>query len=75
MNIETFIDTIEESYLDDALEKLAKSPKDLILIYINALEFRRAKLMRGNVIPEGDDKERDITITYVDANSSKSDLS
>jgi len=75
MNIEDFIDTIEESYLQEALDRLAKSPKDLITIYINALEFRRAKLMRGNVVPESDEAERDIKITYVDANTSKSDLS
>ena len=65
--------TYLESKIKEDIDKM--SHKDRGAYYQGLKEFTRAKLMRGNVIPEGDDKERDITITYVDANSSKSDLS
>ena len=65
MNVEGFIHAIEEDYLEDALEKLATSPKELINVYLSAKEFTRAKLMRGNAVPsedEGDDRHVYIKI-------------
>ena len=76
MDIESFIDAIEDDYLESALEKLAKgSAKDLVMVYINALEFRRAKLMRGNTVLETEHTDRDIKITLVDRPESNTDLS
>ena len=64
MDIETFITEIEEHHLSDALEKLSKNPKDLVMIYLNSLEFKRAKLMRGNAVPTNEEEnERDIYVS------------
>ena len=57
MNIEGFIEAIEEDYLQDALDKLKENPKELINVYLSAKEFTRAKLMRGNAVPTGDEGE------------------
>ena len=64
MTIEEFINAIEETYLEDALDKLAKNPKDMVMVYLSSLEFKRAKLMRGNAIPtESTDEERNIYVS------------
>ena len=65
MKINEFIEAIEEDYLQEALEKLSKSPKDLIATYLNAKEFQQAKLMRGNTVPETDESEKDIQIEVI----------
>ena len=65
MTLEEFIDKIESDYLEEALESLTRSPKDLITAYLNVKEYQRAKLMRANFIPEDDDDEKDIKITVV----------
>ena len=75
MDIEQFIDAIEEAYLQEALDKLAKSPKDLVTIYLSALEYRRAKMMRGNTILETEETDKDIIIKVVDAIASNSNVS
>ena len=75
MDIEQFIDAIEEAYLQEALDKLAKSPKDLVTIYLSALEYRRAKMMRGNTILETEETDKDIIIKVVDAVTSNTDVS
>lgn len=65
MNVEGFIERIEKHYLQDALESLKDNPKELINIYLSAKEFTRAKLMRGNAVPqddEGDDRHIYIKI-------------
>ena len=63
MSLEEFIETIEEDYLQEALEKLTKSPKDLISVYLNAKEYQRAKLMRSNFIPNSEEEDREFIIT------------
>ena len=62
MNVEGFIEAIEEDYLQDALEKLASSPKDLIQIYLSAKEFTRAKLARGDAIPDDGEDDKNVYI-------------
>ena len=69
MNVEDFIESIEADYLESALKTLSKTPKDLVLIYLNALEYKQAKLMRGNTILETENTDKDITIKVVDGNS------
>jgi len=66
MNIEDFIDTIEKEHLEKALDKLKDNPEKLIGISLSALEYRRAKLMRANAIPETDEKEKDIKIEIIE---------
>ena len=75
MDIEQFIDAIEEAYLQEALDKLAKSPKDLVTIYLSALEYRQAKMMRGNTVLETEETDKDIIIKVVDAVTSNTDVS
>ena len=65
MTLEELINEIEDNLLEDALEKLAKSPKDLFSVYLNVKEYQRAKLMRANFIPEEDNEEKSINITIV----------
>ena len=62
MTLEQFIQTIEEDLLEEALEKISKSPKDLITIYLNAKEYQRAKLMRSNFIPNQGEEDREFII-------------
>ena len=69
MNVEEFIEAIEEAYLQEALDKLAKTPKDLVTIYLSALEYKQAKLMRGNTIVETGDTDKEIIITTVEPTS------
>ena len=72
------IDSIEQmlSYMEDktvpegsnciqlfeAIEKLEKSPKDYIMIYINLKQFVRHQLTRGNFVPNSDTESSDINI-------------
>ena len=63
MTIDSFIEEIEDNRLEKALSEL--SNKDLIGVYLNALEYQRAKLMRANFIPEEDNEEKDITINII----------
>ena len=63
MTIDEFIQNIEENRLEKALKEL--SNKDLIGVYLNALEYQRAKLMRANFVPEDDTQEKDITINII----------
>ena len=59
MTVDEFIERIEDVHLEDALKSLSANPKDLVMIYLSAKEFQRAKLMRGNAIPnEGVGDER-----------------
>ena len=62
MTLEEFISKIEDEYLEEALESLKRNPKDMVMVYLNAKEYQRAKLMRSNFIPEEDDEEKNITI-------------
>lgn len=63
MTIDEFISTIEDVYLEECLERLARNPKDMIAIYLSAKEFERAKLMRGNAVPIAQtEEERNILV-------------
>ena len=73
MNVEEFVEAIEASYLEDALNALKKNPKDLVLIYLNAKEFLQPKLMRGNTIVENETTDKEIIIKVVD-NTSNTDI-
>ena len=69
MEINEFLETIEDNYLDEALEKLSKSPKDLVTIYLNALEFKQSKLIRSNFVQDNEQEDKNITIKVVDTSS------
>ena len=62
MNVDSFITTIEDIYLEEDLKSL--SPKDRISIYLSAKEFTRAKLQRGNAVPaDQSEEERNIYVS------------
>ena len=65
MEINEFLETIEDNYLDEALGKLSKSPKDLVTIYLNALEFKQSKLIRSNFVQDNEQEDKNITIKVV----------
>ena len=69
MEINEFLETIEDNYLDEALEKLSKSPKDLVTIYLNALEFKQSKLIRSNFVQDNEQEDKNITIKVIDSSS------
>jgi len=58
MNIDEFIHTIEDKYLEDDLESLPAEKR--IVLYLSALEFWRAKLVRTTAMqsPEDEDDKR-----------------
>ena len=74
MKLEELIKTIEDNYLEEAVEKLAKSPKDLITLYANLKEFERAKLMRASHLPETNEKDAEIQFKLASGNPNYTDL-
>lgn len=62
MTIDEFIETIEQDYLEDALERLTANPKDLVMVYLSSKEYQRAKLVRSSTMAEPEEQEKDIKI-------------
>jgi len=66
MTIEQAIELLEDVYVEEAIKQLAKdSPKDLINIWLNISEFKRAKIQRINFEPLTD-QDKQIKIVYED---------
>lgn len=68
MDVQEFIDKIEDDYLEADLESL--TAKDRISVYLNAKEFMQAKLQRATAAPYTHD-DTEITITVI---NSKEDI-
>ena len=73
MNIDQFIQKIEDEYLEEDLESLTAEKR--IVLYLSALEFWRAKLVRSNAMPspEGEDDKK-ILIKIADGNNRDTDI-
>ena len=65
MTVDEFIQRIEDDYLEKALDELIA--KEVIMVYLSAKEFQRAKLTRSNYIPEDEEDEKSIEITIKNA--------
>ncbi len=65
MTVDEFIQAIEENYLEKALKEL--SAEKIIVVYLSAKEYQRAKLTRSNYIPEDEEDEKSIEITIKNA--------
>ena len=63
MNIEEALELLRNDYVEKDIDDL--SAKDRLLFWSNLEEFVRPKLMRGNVVAETDDNEKNITIKYI----------
>lgn len=62
MDVIQFIEAIERDYLEEDLEEL--SPKDRILIYLNAKEFNMHKLQRSTAAPTNS-TDTNFTVEHV----------
>ena len=73
MSIEEFIKVLEEDYIQEDMDSL--TPKDRILIWLNAKEFMRSRLMRSGAIPvEETENNKKIFIKIADGDSRNTDI-